>query len=1058
MNSEQIFYTKQFISKQLELRENGEKEDLLRHNQSSSLKLMFDPSTKWVRDHIEGIEKSVHLIRENRTVTGFVDSCIDSTAIEYERDLRIDSIYEEGYRQVKEYCASLIREGIDIEMILGILSDTLSWYIFEVVPTDNLLSSEYTPNNIVLKQIDSLEIGDASDNSAVALLNFLPKYLGREESRFVTGHNLARDFGLTSEYSKGYIDSISEFINKAIDQNKTYFQMVQKLWQNFVEGIDKTDDAKRTYIDEYYVSSLGKLLCANFIEKRALLSDDNELIQIINGTFFENRGFLNFVEFDYFGWLNTNERINDILATFHNIQHELVIYDFKKAPVEDLFGSILVQMSKNSHRLLLGQELTPQWLAKEVVDNVCSMLPEGVHPCFIDMCCGSGSMIIETLKVSISLISEDMERKDISKVLTRAATGFDIDPLAVTLAKINWIITVRDIVEKKAITDISIPIYHADSLFINTPVTHGSVFQKETLRMSMHDRQIDMPAFLISPENQSIFDEIVDTCYLNINTRLSNEVLNKLVINIIESNNSNVPDGTKEAMIEFASQFYDNMYDLNRRGQNGLWSFLIKNSFRPNLVSANFNGIVSNTPWLAMSKIASNPYKEELSAMAKYYNINPSGSSFLHLEMATVFLLHAIDRFLQNCAAFGCILPETVLAGKQHEKFRNGSYSRSSSHLKIDIAEIWNLPLNTFKNRAIAIFGYKKDMTSKEQIHGKNILSQSESVAMPFMIYNGMDRCAWSQTIISSSHGLYDSYSFQQGADILPRYLLFFELKDKGDMYEVNSINRLSQYAYFLPNMHVGKEYKLPLSKAKKSLFHQILLSNVVTPFVVGEMPLAFLPICESSNNGWRRMSYEEKVMLDRTDNNLISTIQEQFQKEKGDYKADFYDSINWRRKLEIQKFSNKGYLVVYGAGGKYVCAAYLNLSTFKTLPIVDQTLYWYVTQEEDEAIFITALLNSKMLTKSISVFQPKGKFGERHIHSLAATSLPSYNSENENHIAVVNATKVLLSELEENIGHNSDLYNPNKGPISARRKKISSLIEKFESYEEYERCCSEVL
>ena len=30
-------------------------------------------------------------------------------------------------------------------------------------------------------------------------------------------------------------------------------------------------------------------------------------------------------------------------------------------------------------------------------------------------------------------------------LLTRAATGFDIDPLAVILAKINWIITVRDI-------------------------------------------------------------------------------------------------------------------------------------------------------------------------------------------------------------------------------------------------------------------------------------------------------------------------------------------------------------------------------------------------------------------------------------------------------------------------------------------------------------------------------------------------------------------------------------------------------------------------------------
>lgn len=49
--------------------------------------------------------------------------------------------------------------------------------------------------------------------------------------------------------------------------------------------------------------------------------------------------------------------------------------------------------------------------------------------------------------------------------------GFDIDPLAVILAKVNWIIAMRDLFEQQS-GSITVPIYHADSLFIDTPISH----------------------------------------------------------------------------------------------------------------------------------------------------------------------------------------------------------------------------------------------------------------------------------------------------------------------------------------------------------------------------------------------------------------------------------------------------------------------------------------------------------------------------------------------------------------------------------------------------------
>lgn len=1053
MEANRLEHAKRFIKEQLECRDRGEKEDVLRYNQASYLKLMFDPDTKWVRDHIKGSETTVNLVRNQRKVSGFVDSCIDSIAIEYEKDLRIPSIFEEGYRQVKEYCASLIREGVDINMIIGVLSDTLSWHIYEIVPSEQLQQSEYNENNIELKEIDSLYIKDASDNSANSLLKFLPKYLGREASRFVSGTNLAKDFGLSSEYSQTYINAISDYIVRAINDNPTYYQMVQSLWQNFVEGIDRSDNVQDIYISEYYISNLGKLLCANFIEKKAILSNDEELIQIISGKFFENRGFLNFVEYDYFGWLNTNDNLQKILPVFHKIQQELIVYNFEVAPQEDLFGTIMVQMSQRSQRLLLGQELTPQWLAKQVVNHVRELQVNEEYPCYLDMCCGSGSMIIETLKSVIESLSGTDDINVIKKVLVQAATGFDIDPLAVILAKINWIITVRDIFDQYSITDVSIPIYHADSLFINTPVTSGSVYQQDVLRLTMHDKSVDLPSFVISPDNQALFDKIIDTCYENIHGELLKDaIIEELVNNIIASIRPTLLDDEKEQLICFTQGFYKNLFDLNMRGQNGLWSFLVKNSFRPSLISANFNGIVSNTPWLAMSKISSNPYRMQLTSMANHYNINPSGSSFLHLEMATVFLIHAVDKFLMSEAPFGCILPETILAGKHHEKLRAGAYT-----IDLDIDELWSLPNDTFKNRAIVVFGRKHCFTEKNHINGKILLSPNQVENTLFNVFVGIGRTAWSLNDLSSGQGLYDDYSFKQGADILPRYLLFFDLKSKANKYEVRSLNDQSSYAYFLQNMHVGKDYKLPMSIADKNLFKPVLVSNIISPFVILELPKAFLPITKNRDNRWRELTTDEKVLLGRTNNNLMSTIQHEFDKFKGQTSASFFDAINIYGKLEKQNWHNNGYLVVYGSGGGKVCAAYLNLSNFESIPIVDQTLYWYYTTDENEAIFLSALLNSNLLTNSISAFQPKGRFGARHIHTLPTSYLPKYDNNNESHNTIVESTKQLVNDLID-VLNESPYLNPNIGQLSSRRKKTKEILERLPSYKKYEESCEAIL
>ena len=106
----------------------------------------------------------------------------------------------------------------------------------------------------------------------------------------------------------------------------------------------------------------------------------------------------------------------------------------------------------------------------------------------------------------------------------------------------------------------------------------------------------------------------------------------------------------KQALILAARQLVDELEHLQREGRNGIWYFVICNSYRPGLVGRQFNCIVSNPPWMAMSKLVDNPYKTTLQEIAQRYDIKPMGAAHPHMELATIFLLSAVDRYLEDGA------------------------------------------------------------------------------------------------------------------------------------------------------------------------------------------------------------------------------------------------------------------------------------------------------------------------------------------------------------------------------------------------------------------------
>ena len=171
-----------------------------------------------------------------------------------------------------------------------------------------------------------------------------------------------------------------------------------------------------------------------------------------------------------------------------------------------------------------------------------------------------------------------------------------------------------------------------------------------------------------------------------------------------------------------------------------------------------------------------------------------------------------------------------------------------------------------------------------------------------------------------------------------------------------------------------------------------------------------------------------------------------------------FRNKINMRGKLSKQKFALKDWLVLSSAGGANTCAAYISLDDYdRSRIIIDQTLYWYLADSEEEAIYLVGILNSDAIRNLIRDFQPEGSFGKRHIHTLPYKLIPLYDANESTHLEVVNRTRELIREWREFCARNEEYANlnlPNSGNLNSRRRKQQLAICKLSSFEAYESAC----
>jgi methylase of polypeptide subunit release factors len=802
---------------------------------------------------------------------------------------------------------------------------------------------------------------------------------------------------------------------------------------------------------------MARLLGANALAGKAISSDVSELKTILDGSYFLSHYQLeNLVEQDYFGWVSRAEHIDGFVPIAQSIQRDLYVYDFSRLVEDDLFGRLMAQLARRSHRKLLGQEWTPTWLARHLSERCLDGLPEGEVPAVVDMCCGSGAILAEVIRSAKS-------RFGYSTIddLQGVVTGFDIDPLAVALAKTTWVLVLNEELNR-ASAPVTIPVFHADSLFAITPVTASLplIDEGDTIEIELDGGSVTFPVALVQPEYRDLFDHIVDWAYDEARDSGGSAPVLGDAEAVIDASGVAIPTELRPTVSEAALALALRMKELADANRNGIWAFILRNTYRPGLLAGQFNGLVSNPPWLAMSALADNPYRNLLAKRAELYGTNPAGSSFLHLELGITHLIHAVDRYLQPNAAIACLVPGTILNGKQHERLRQRDFLRSNRPVPLLIEEIWQVAPNTFKYPGAAVVG-KKTSTIKDAAApiSKGMLAEETAVEeVDFSVRSlGTHRSAW----VLAKGGLPAAASSsteisKQGADLMPRTAVCVDiLSTSGAEHRVTTPSTGSKWAFTVkqPKKLKGELFS---GYVAPDYLYEMAQSENLLPFVFGpnRAPVA-IPALKLPDGSWeiqdpaeiRRLGHRQTALRFKKINDRLEATGES---------NDLQTRIDIRFKLTNQNLGNDGYLVLSGAGGTYICAACLPVSQATRL-VIDQTLYWQVVESADDAWFRTGMLNSGALTDAILPFNPEGDFGPRHIHTLPYRVMPPYDASNSQHVAIAKAAQDVADKASAIFKSDGYISDPSKA-LHVRRKKLREKLEEIAEVKNLEQQCAVAL
>lgn len=1021
------------------------KEQARSHRFAMLVQQLLSVEPNFIETYSSGIEQYLKVRQKDRILKGRADNLFGNVIIEFE--VNIPKKRGEAEGQLRRYVAILwSQEPPDARTpYLCIATDGVRFVTYSptCLPSRdrqafaNVSIRDILPEDICLQV---LEEADWTKLKPQEIFYWLDRYFLRKEILHPTSEIIVRDFGVKSHAVQIATSALLTLWQEIKAQSA--FAVIYDSWEKYLRIVYGSEVAGDTlFVRHTYLATLAKLMSWMRMSESASLPDDAQIVEMLEGQLFKAQGIENLIEEDFFSWLARAEAVKIGVSVVRWLFSLLQNYNLRELS-EDVLKSLYQELVDPETRHDLGEFYTPDWLAHRMVRKLLDANPHGA---MLDPACGSGTFLYLAIREKRERFGDSL---DTLRHILDSVYGVDIHPLAVIIAKTNYILALGDLLKKRR-GAVTIPVYLADAIKLpelvkqqKIGVTNGAlVEQLPGYRVELDGKEIHLPELLV--KNVGLFDQAIelakDFTRQNKGKPIALEPFRNFLVAQHFSGTDN--DGlvlSLYAIAEVLKHFIDTDRDT-------IWAFVLKNIYKPLFFKRRFDFVMGNPPWIVfrfMEPVYQAFLKRQITQ--EYKLLTGRGELITHMEVATLFLVRAADLYLKTGGTIAFVLPRSLFSADQHDGLRKRAFKFSEdARQNLFWCEVWDCenvePL--FNVPACVLIANKSESAKIEypvtgqilsgKLQRKNAsLVQAETALtvedVEFSVHIRGKRSFWATgketgTLAASFYKTH----FAEGATIVPRSFWFVQVKPSPLGFNPD-----------LPPLETADRAREQAKDAYKSVFFQdtveshflyaTLLSTDLLPFGHLNYRLVVLPI-ESEGDHYKLIDADEsrrRGFLHLAQ--WLERAEKEWTNRRGAKakRMSIYDRLNRYRGLTAQNPQVK-YRVVYPMSATYLCAAVEEHETIAfsikgqsirvTGFFADYKLFAFETNSEQEAFYLASLLNAPIIDAYIKPMQSRGLWGPRDIcKKVLELPIPQFDAKNALHQRLAKSGRECSAKVEQ--------------------------------------------
>jgi hypothetical protein len=966
-----------------------------------------DNELKKILDKISlGAEAAIiNIPRKDKLHRGSADTLYNKIIIEFENDLKVN--LKHAKEQLAGYLLGQFSSGEGYNFTL-IASDFITWKVyaldvsqldhFEGLKEDELILNEVASASIIL-----------TENNFEDFYFWIDRFLFKEQKQRATLKRVEESFGYQSNVFIESFRELTKHFNEVKESGEV--QVSYEQWNKFLSiAYGSFDASESNFLIHTYLSIFSKMLAYAVVSNDDYI-DENEMKGILSGSIFYRFNIQNFVDNDFFYWIESELNFRKLKKVFRLIAQEISSYDFNHVD-EDILKGVYQELIDLDTRHSLGEYYTPDWLCERIVEEFDFKMPKKI----LDPACGSGSF----LRAAIHRIKQQNPQITVEE-LNDYIYGIDIHPLSVQIAKTTMLLALgRDITKAKK------PV-HINIILANTLLAPEGV---KNLFGSEFIMQIDKEKLWLNTqvfEDVHLFDEALEVCEDLAEQSMHKKKETKQTFENNLYRRYKIGKVNQQTIDSFY-QIYETLKLVKEKGRDSIWKFIVQNLYKPYFLNSKFDYVIGNPPWFTYSSIKNEEYQNQLNLLAEKYNVKPlSSKNFPNLEIAAIFMSYCSSYFLKEKGKQSFVLPRSFFSADHHDNTRSGKAKG------FRITQIWDLynvsPI--FRIPCCVLFAEKAEVRKAlpvtglpgisfvGKLHGHNCNLKTaspkliETACRWYYIKQGKSSAFSQHKVKTQSKENAYKKDFKRGAELSPRAFYFVQLtQEKPPDWEERIIN-IKTSDDIQPDAKKpwkGLEFS---GKIESNFLFRTALSKSILPFALFRPNLVALPITVEVNklNKTEIKLNSVKTLLEKGYMNASKWFQNAeknwaiLSTEKNK-KIGALDYINWNNKLLSQDLSFP-YIVIYNASAKDANATIVKREELDLRFIVDTKAYAFYTFNLNEAYYLSAILNSTAPNLMMKDFQSRGLFGARDVHKkILDIFYPKYDEKDLRHSRIAELSK----------------------------------------------------